>query len=159
MPDYNNGKIYKIIDNTNDNIYIGSTCEKLIRRLQKHKYSYKCYFNPNVKQGYMRSFDIIKNGDFKIVLIEEYPCENKEKLLSREQYWIDYLNCINHNNPIHNKKEYFKKYSEENRDRLNELSREWTQKNKQKKQNTGKLYRYSVSVNYINKIDTSLFLI
>ena len=27
MPDYNKGKIYKIVDNTNNNIYIGSTCE------------------------------------------------------------------------------------------------------------------------------------
>ena len=50
MVNYQNGKIYKIIDYTNDNIYIGSTCEKLCRRIQKHKASYKCYLNPNVKQ-------------------------------------------------------------------------------------------------------------
>ena len=160
MVNYQNGKIYKIIDNTNDNIYVGSTCEKkLCRRLQKHKASYNCYLNPNIKQGYMRSFDIIKNNDFKIILIEEYSCENKEQLLSREQYWIDNLDCINHNNPIHDKKDYYKQYSEKNRDQLNKLSRKWNNKNRDKKNEINRLYRYSVSINNINKIDTSLFLV
>ncbi len=140
MVKYENGKIYKIIDNTTDNIYIGSTCEKLCRRLQKHKSSYNCYLNPNVKQGYMRSFDILKNNDYKIILIEDYPCENKEQLLSREQYYIDTLNCINHNNPIHNKKDYYKQYSEKNRDRLNKMSREWDNNNKEKRRATSKKY-------------------
>ena len=159
MVKYENGKIYKIIDNTTDNIYIGSTCEKLCRRLQKHKSSYNCYLNPNVKQGYMRSFDILKNNDYKIILIEDYPCENKEQLLSREQYYIDTLNCINHNNPIHNNKEYSRKWRNNNRDHCNHKSREWTKKNRDKKNETNRLYRYSISINNINKIDTSLFLI
>ena len=156
MVKYENGKIYKIIDNTTDNIYIGSTCEKLCRRLQKHKSSYNCYLNPNVKQGYMRSFDILKNNDYKIILIEDYPCENKEQLLSREQYYIDTLNCINHNNQIHNNKEYSRKWRNNNRDHCNHKSREWTKKNRDKKNETNRLYRYSISINNINKIDTTL---
>jgi hypothetical protein len=159
MVNYQKGKIYKIIDNTNNNVYVGSTCEKLCRRLQKHKSSYKCYLNPNVKQGHMRSFDIIKNGDFKIVLIEDYPCNNKEQLLSREQYFIDKIDCINHNNPIHESKEYQQKWRDNNREHCNQKSREWSKKNRDKKNEINRLYRYSVSINNINKIDTSLFLI
>jgi hypothetical protein len=158
MPNYQKGKIYKIVDNTNDNIYIGSTCEKLIRRLQKHKASYKCYLNPNVKQGHMRSFDIIKNGDFNIILLEECPCENKEQLLAREQYWKDKMKCVNHNNPIHNHKKYQQEWRDNNREHYNQKSREWGDKNKQKKSDTGKLYRYSLSVGNINKIDIDLFI-
>ena len=141
MVNYQNGKIYKIIDNTNNNIYIGSTAEKrLCRRLQKHKSCYKCYLNPNIKQGYMRSFDILKNNDYKIILIEDCPCENKEQLLSREQYWIDKLDCINHNNAIHDNKKYYKEYSEKNRDRINQKSRDWTHNNKEKRRATSKKY-------------------
>ena len=41
---YSQGKIYKIVDNTTDNIYIGSTCQKYIRkRLSEHVYDYKGY--------------------------------------------------------------------------------------------------------------------
>ena len=97
MPNYKNGKIYKIVDNTNGNIYIGSTCEKLIRRLQKHKASYKCYLNPNIKQGKMMSFDILQNNDYNIILIEEYPCNNKLELLERENHFITNMKCINYN--------------------------------------------------------------
>ena len=33
----NQAKIYKFTDNTNDNIYIGSTCQSLKNRLLEHK--------------------------------------------------------------------------------------------------------------------------
>ena len=37
----NKAKIYKIIDNTNQNVYIGSTCGSLKDRLSRHKGNYK----------------------------------------------------------------------------------------------------------------------
>jgi len=157
MVKYENGKIYKIIDNTNSDIYVGSTCDKLSRRISNHRGSYNCYLNPNIKQGYMRSFDILKNNDYKIILIEEYPCENKEQLLLREQYWIDKLDCINYNNPIQNKKKYHKEYRKKNREQCNENSKRWTRNNRDKKNENNRLYRYSVSINNINKIDIDLF--
>ena len=39
----NKAKIYKIIDNTNQNVYIGSTCKTLKERLTKHKNNYKLF--------------------------------------------------------------------------------------------------------------------
>jgi predicted GIY-YIG superfamily endonuclease len=37
MPNYQDGKIYKIVDNTNGDIYIGSSTIRLSARLQNHK--------------------------------------------------------------------------------------------------------------------------
>ena len=46
MPNYQLGKIYKIVDNTNNNIYVGSTCEPtLARRLSSHVRDYHVWKN------------------------------------------------------------------------------------------------------------------
>ena len=37
MPNYQNGKIYKLVSNISNDIYIGSTVNKLSHRLNKHK--------------------------------------------------------------------------------------------------------------------------
>ena len=50
MVNYQLGKIYKIVDNTNNNIYIGSTCEPtLARRLSNHICVYKKYLEGEIK--------------------------------------------------------------------------------------------------------------
>jgi len=155
---YMRGKIYKIIDNTNSNVYIGSTCEKLLcRRLQKHKASYKCFLNPNVKQGYMRSFDIIKNDDYRIILIEEYPCDTKEQLHAREQYYIDNTVCVNKNNTYFNKREYQRKYRLKNLQKMRKAGCDWSKNNPEKRRIANAKYRYSSSVGYIDRIDPFLF--
>tara|TARA_R100000951_G_scaffold100828_1_gene91752 strand:+ start:369 stop:806 length:438 start_codon:yes stop_codon:yes gene_type:complete len=100
MVNYQNGKIYKIVDNTNGSVYIGSTCEiNLSRRLQKHKARYK-YWLKHGKGNKFSSSNIIMNDDFKIELIETYPCNNIEELLKKEQFWIDKIDCINKNRSI-----------------------------------------------------------
>jgi len=99
MPNYEKAKIYKIIDNTNGNIYIGSTCEKyLSRRLDGHKTKYKYHIQGKKNFRYTSSFDIIKNNDYKIILIENYSCKNKDELRMREQFYIDNTLCINKHN-------------------------------------------------------------
>lgn len=110
MVNYQNGKIYKIVDNTNGNIYIGSTCEKyLSRRLQGHRDQKKCV-----------SSCIINNNDYHIELIENWKCNSKDELHKREQYWMDKLECVNKNrahNPL-NKKEYKKQYRLNNKESI-----------------------------------------
>ena len=54
-------KIYKIVDNTNDNIYIGSTCGSLNKRLAVHKSTYNFFLKG--LYGNIKSFDILKNND------------------------------------------------------------------------------------------------
>ena len=47
MVNYSLGKIYKIVSDLTDKIYIGSTClEKLCMRLSKHKYTIE-FLSPN----------------------------------------------------------------------------------------------------------------
>jgi hypothetical protein len=89
MPDFSKGKIYKLIDNTNGNIYIGSTTLPLNERLYGHT------SDSRHNRNNMSSSDIIKNGDYHIELIEDYPCQCKAELDRREGYYIHTLNCVN----------------------------------------------------------------
>ena len=112
MPDYNNGKIYKIISNKTNDIYIGSTTGALSRVLVNHRHGYKLY--KQNKGIYWDSIAILKHDTdqyyySKIILIETFPCKSRDELLAREQYWIEQLPCINRwsakeTKPIKNKK-------------------------------------------------------
>ena len=98
MVNYQSGRIYKIVDNTTDKIYIGSTCEPtLARRLAKHTSSYKDFTNGG-SSTYITSFEIIKNGDCDIVLVEAFPCNSKDELHSRERLYIENNICVNKKN-------------------------------------------------------------
>ena len=112
MVNYQLGKIYKIVDNTNGNIYIGSTCKPyLSSRLAGHKNNYKNYL-----QGlfcFMTSFKILENGDYDIVLVEKYPCDDKMQLHARERHYIDTLECVNRVHPLRTKQEYYHEHKEE----------------------------------------------
>ena len=115
MPNYQLGKIYKIVDNTNGNIYIGSTSEpRLSRRLSKHVTNYKQYLNDN--SHFVTSFKIIENGNYDIVLIENCPCNSKDELHKRERYYIETIKCINKVIPQRTNKQY----REDNKDKINQ---------------------------------------
>jgi len=98
-------KIYKIIDNTNGDCYIGSTTQALKERLSKHKcacnYVKKC-----------TSYKIINNGNYKIELIEDLGNVSKEERYTKERYYIENINCINKSIPGRTMKESLKAYRE-----------------------------------------------
>jgi len=101
---YQCGKIYAIICNKTDKRYIGSTREKyLSRRLARHTYCYKAYLG-NGKR-YTTSFEIIKNDDYRIELLENFPCETKYELEKRERFYIETLDCVNKIIPTRTSKE------------------------------------------------------
>lgn len=132
IEDYSNGKIYKIIDNTNGNIYVGSTLKSIEERLESHIKVYKEYLKYNNR--YRSSFDILKNNDYKIVLIENCFCKSKKELLMREQYYMDNIICINKRkayNSEEDKIKYQKNWIEKNRQEINKKKREYHHKNKQ----------------------------
>jgi len=120
-------KIYKIVDNTNGNIYIGITTQKyLSKRLGQHKDRMSCM-----------SKEIIKNGDYKIELIEE--TDDK----TRERYWIENTECINkvipgrtHKEYLNDNKEYIrdraKKYREKNKEKIKKRDIDYYKNNKQR---------------------------
>ena len=102
-------KIYKLIDNTNSNVYVGSTKQKyLSKRLSTHRQDYKKAMNG--KRHHLTSSQIIKNGDYKIQLIEETDDE------TRERYWILNTECVNKNIPGRTPKEW----AEDNKERMTE---------------------------------------
>jgi hypothetical protein len=84
MPiNYQNGKIYKIVCNVTDEVYIGSTCQPTVaRRMAKHVDNYKEH--KKGKCGYTTSFRIIERGDYNAYLIESFPCDSKDELTKRE---------------------------------------------------------------------------
>lgn len=125
MPDYKQGKIYKIVSNQTEDIYIGSTVQALSARLSSHRAKYKKY-----KQGntyYTSSFIILEYDDAKIYLIEEYPCDNKEQLLAREGDYIKKLDCVNKRIAGRG----IKQYQQDNKEILNEKSKEKYKNNRE----------------------------
>jgi len=106
------GSIYKIYDNTNGNVYYGSTSERLLgKRLAHHRGHYKDWCNG--KGGGCKSFDIIKNGDYDISLVEKVNYEEKVELHRRERWYIENNECVNKNIPTRTKKEYYDEHKEE----------------------------------------------
>ena len=103
MPDYKNGKIYKLVSNETDKVYIGSTIQALSKRKAAHKEKYAKYLLN--KHRYVTAFEIVKHDDCLVVLLENYPCENKEQLHRRERYYIESMNCVNKVIPIRTKQE------------------------------------------------------
>jgi len=70
--------IYKIVCNKTNLIYIGSTKQKLEYRLKDHIRCYNKWLENN-SNNYYTSFEIIKNNDYKIELIEKIYTEDKEE--------------------------------------------------------------------------------
>jgi len=92
MPNYQQTKIYKIVSNQTDKIYVGSTCQPyLSSRMNGHRHDYK---NPDTRSQ-CESVQIMKYKDAKIRLIENYPCCSREEQLMREQFFIDTMKCVN----------------------------------------------------------------
>jgi hypothetical protein len=153
MVNYQNGKVYKIINENNEIVYIGSTTEeKLCRRYNGHKH---------------------KAPNHKIILIENYPCNSKEELCMREQEIIEeHSDLLNkkraysseeqkkitkkqtgkeyyQNNKEYlnkNRKQYRKEYYEKNKEILSEKKKIYNEKNKEKQ-----LEKYKKNKNEISE--------
>jgi len=105
---YNKGKIYKIVSNYTDDIYIGSTIQTLSKRMGGHRSRLKKYLTN--KHTHTMACDICKFQDAKIYLIEEYKCESKIELEKRERYFIETMeNVINRYIPTRTQKERYDK--------------------------------------------------
>ena len=116
MRNYNQGKIYKIVCNITGLTYYGSTCEPILsRRLAKHRSNYKDYLNKASHSHYTTSYKVLENGNCDIILMENYPCNSNDELLSRERYYIENYECVNKIIPSRSHEEY------------KELNREWYQ--------------------------------
>ena len=124
MVNYGNGKIYKIVDFSNKNFYVGSTAQpKLCSRLGEHVSKFNCYMR-GTNPKYCASMEILINENYKIFLLEIYPCNSKEELNMKEQEHIDKLRCdslVNKQDAYVSKEDMLikqKKYREDNKEEL-----------------------------------------
>jgi hypothetical protein len=88
------GKIYALKSNQTNDIYIGSTIDRLCNRKAKHKNKYKRFLKN--EYHFVTSFNIIKYDDCYIELLQEVNINDKKELYKIEGEWIKKTkNCIN----------------------------------------------------------------
>ncbi len=128
-----NGKIYAIICNKTGLKYYGSTTLSLSMRLSIHK-----YMMSKTKKN-LSSFEVLKNNDYKIELVEEFPCETKDELFEREKHYIKNNDCVNKRIPFRKVKEYYN----DNKNEISQQKKEYYLKNRDKikKQSLERYYR------------------
>ena len=152
MPNYQEGKIYKIYNTVNDEIYIGSTIRKLSERMAEHRRRingrylqfpiYKAFREHGVENLY-------------IELVEKCPCNDKDELRKKEGEYIRELkpslniriagrtkNEYDDDNREHkteyyqNNKEYItqqhKQYRENNKEDIKEQKKQYYDINKER---------------------------
>ena len=91
--DYSKGKIYKITNDFNDDVYIGSTCDTIVKRFSIHRTS--CYNKVKKDRPLYKLMNNIGFERFRIELICEYPCEDKYQLRQKEGEYIRNLGTLN----------------------------------------------------------------
>ena len=137
--DYSKAKIYKIINDVSDDIYIGATCQLLSKRMAEHRKSMKSKRDNHLKI-YQKMLEIGVEH-FKILLIAETPCENVEQLRAIEGEYIRQLGTLNSQVAGRTSSDYCKEfkeryypqkfvYKENNRDSINEKNREYYRERK-----------------------------
>lgn len=138
--DYSKSVIYKIehIDNP-ELLYVGSTTD-FIRRKAEHKR--RCKYE-NGKQYNSKLYQMIRdNGNwesFKIMIISEFPCNNRTDLIIEEEKYRKEsqasLNTLKSHRTIKEKKEQNKlatiKYQEKYKEKINKKARENYEINKE----------------------------
>lgn len=123
MSRYQQGKIYKIVNDVDGDIYIGSTCQpRLCRRFAIHKNAYlnfvKGQHSPMKLYQHMLAIGF---DHFSIELIETYPCRSKDELHAREGHLIRQLKpALNKNIPGRTRSQYV----QDNREKIYQQNRE-----------------------------------
>ncbi len=144
MNKYNNGKIYTIRCETDNNlIYVGSTVQPLYKRWNAHK---SIMYNENNKNYNLLFYTKVREiglQHFYIELYEDYNCQNKEQLNKREGEIIRQIGTLNQLIAGRTQKEYYqdnkekfqmydKEYYKENKDKINETKKIYREKNQEK---------------------------
>lgn len=138
---YKNGKIYKLVNDVDDKIYVGSSCNILSTRFGWHKKAAK--LNPD--RRVYNHLNEIGWESVKIILVEEYPCDSKKHLEARERYWIETLKPeLNKKVPTRTKNEYYN----DNKNQILDHNQEYYNKNKFKISEQHLIYRSNNNEKY-----------
>lgn len=120
------GKIYKIVGG--GLTYIGSTSQPMLcSRLSGHKTHYK---RMKAGTGVCESSRLVFDADpdASIVLVENYPCSNKDELHQRERFYIETMECVNKYYPIRSREQLLKQkkdYYSDNREAVLAIKKEY----------------------------------
>ena len=146
--DYANGRIYKIepiCEHDENEVYYGSTCQLLCKRMDGHRSDYRLW--KSGKHNKTSSYELFEKygvENCKIYLVELYPCETKEELLSREGYYIKNNMCVNKyvagNQLAVGIKEYHQIYRDQHKDKNIEYCKIYRENNKQKLKDKRTIY-------------------
>ncbi len=139
MPNFENAKIYKIIGN--GLTYIGSTTESIKKRLNRH-------LNYIKESRYCSSSKVLSDNNYKIELIENFPCENNSQLTEREYYWFSTIDNCNDISPKQQNINKYKKYVKDNTKAYNSAliaTKKWRELNKDKIKNYNKNYKNKIN--------------
>ena len=104
--DFSNAKIYCIRNSVNDEIYVGSTCQSLSKRMAYHRGS----VNTDAKKDRKLSSMMHKLGieNFYIEKIQDCPeCKNVEDLNKIEGEYIRQMGTLNMQIQGRTKQEYY----------------------------------------------------
>ena len=132
MPDYTQGKIYKIVKkDDHTQCYVGSTTQTLNNRLVKHK---------DDSRTRKSLFYLTVNGkwdEWDMILIEDYPYSSKKKLVEKETEYRLKIGILNTRVEGRTKKQY----CQDNKEDLAKKNKEWREKNKDEIKQKNKEYR------------------
>ena len=119
--DYSKGKIYKITNDSNDHVYIGSTCDTLSKNFSKHKSNKNTQYKMN--RPLYKLMNEIGFELFRIELICNYRCDDKYQLCKKTSEYIrQYDKTLNLHGEDH--KEERKKHNEESKKQKEEKKQE-----------------------------------
>ncbi len=134
--DFSQAKVYKIVCNTTQEIYVGSTTKQyLSQRLASHRKSFKDWKKGTY--GFVSSYPIMERGNYTIELIEACPCQCWDELLAREGFWIKELDCVNQRVPGRTREEY----RHDNAEKLKTISKAYREANPEREKERSKAYR------------------
>lgn len=113
------GVIYMIICNKTLDIYIGSTFKTIEERLKNHVYAYNAYSKQCGK--YCSSYDIIKNGDYRILELYSMEIDNDMSVLrKKEGEFQNRIKCVNKNRAGRTRQEYLCTFKDKIREKAKE---------------------------------------
>ncbi len=145
--DYSLGKIYKITNDYNDDVYIGSTCDTLSKRFSGHKNMMTKIESKN--RPLYKLMNEIGFNRFRIQLLEECPCEDVYELRQKEGSFIRLYGTLNKRveDGCKSRGEYRSIHKEE----INNYHKEYDNKRKESKSEFNKNYYQENRANLLKK--------
>lgn len=146
MPDYQNGKIYKLVNSRNNQVYIGSTTRPLTVRYNGHVGDSKRYttrINLAIRK--------IGGEHFRIKLIKHFPCNSKVDLEKEEMRTV--AKYLNNGYELYNTTVEYGKMSEVQKNKLRGQKRteETKEKNRQNNLNMSKETRAKIGAAFFQR--------